>query len=171
MTIRSLLVLALLLVSACATQRDASQDDAAAAEGTSEPIFRYAQFVEDWTVRLGHPLDPPVHALESGAFRREASGVYKLSFAYNYDYGDVPIVVTIHTGPDDVVDSLRFDYGSGYDFAAELAHYIETLGEPGRHDASSEGEVVVWEDERTRFELVRSASAGGERYYSQLSER
>ena len=133
-------------------------------------IFRHANFGPDWIVSLGQPLDVPPPLLADGSVVHEGDGVYSLGFYNPFDYGDVLVVVTVRTDFDGLVASMRFDYGPGYDFAYERDDYLQVLGVPTQRDVSDEGEVVTWQDDATRFILVREITSEGEEWHSILSE-
>ena len=78
--------------------------------------------------------------------------------------------MTLRSDYDGLVTSMRFDYGPEYDFDQERASYTEMLGPPVRKEVSDGRLAVVWEDEATRFVLVREATPGGDRAYSEMSE-
>lgn len=136
----------------------------------STAIFRHANFGPDWRVTLGQPVAVPSAYLDGGMVERVEPGVHRLGFYESFDYGPVLVVVTVRSDYDGLVTSMRFDYGPEYNFGHERAGYTEMLGPPVRKDVSEGRLAVVWEDEETRFVLVREATPGGDRSYSEMSE-
>ena len=136
----------------------------------STTVFRHANFGPDWRVTLGQPVAVPQAYLDGGMVERVEPGVHQLGFYESFDYGPVLVVVTVRSDYDGLVTSMRFDYGPEYDFDHERAGYAEMLGPPARKEVSDDRLMIVWEDGETRFVLVREATPGGHRSYSEMSD-
>ena len=83
--------------------------------------------------------------------------------------------IYVHLGPGDTVRGMTYDYGRERDFEKRVADYHPLLGQPLErirlpHTAPSTLildriplELVVWQDDRTRFELHLDTVPGGRR--------
>ena len=66
-----------------------------------------------------------------------------------------------------------FNYPQSADFSALVAEHSKRLGPPVRHDQASDAEAaerVVWQDTKTRFELIRDPKRSVSTIYSRLSD-
>lgn len=82
--------------------------------------------------------------------------------------------IRIHRAAAGVVRRVDFDYAQDADFDAMVADYTRSLGPPVRYTeaASPQGaDRAVWEDARTRFELIRDFARNVSTVYSVLSSR
>ena len=78
--------------------------------------------------------------------------------------------IRAHLTPGGLVRMLWFDYSPRSDYNAMVAEYAATLGEP-RKELFRTGERAVWEDARTRFELVNDPERSAGPIYSVLGDR
>lgn len=78
--------------------------------------------------------------------------------------------IRAHLTPDGLVRMLWFDYSPRSNYSEMVAEYAATLGAP-RKEPFRTGERAVWEDARTRFELVHDPERSAGPVYSILGDR
>lgn len=78
--------------------------------------------------------------------------------------------IRVHLSANGVVRMLWFEYSTGSDYDAMVAEYVGLLGEP-RKEPFRRGERAIWEDARTRFELVRDPERSAGTVYGILGDR
>ena len=139
-----------LLATGCASS--------APAHSGSGDIFREIQ-IGGGVIQLGLPLPSGVPAPEAGdtvvALPARLIGGAK--------------AIRVHLTPDGVVRRLWFEYAAGADHEAMIAEYRDMLGEP-RLEPFRAGRRAIWEDARTRFELIRDPERSAGTVYSVLSD-
>lgn len=108
-------------------------------------IFRYADLGAAGHIVLGEPFRQR-EELGVAAGR----GAYHVRGWYTGTEG-----ITVYVDASGIVTAMRFEYGPDENFASQLTTYTETLGTPQSHQHVGHVERVAWEDERTRFELIR----------------
>lgn len=82
-------------------------------------------------------------------------------------------MIRIHRTREGVVTRLHFDYPQHTDFAAMVASYSRRLGPPDEHDAPPDPEAAeraTWQDDSTRFQLVRDPRRSAATVYSVLQD-
>ncbi len=118
-------------------------------ENKSKNIFRYANFGDYGKIVLGKqferqnhpgvPIGKRAYKLRSGTY----SGAER---------------ITIFVDDKNRVVSMRFVYAEDHNFEGKIKSYTESLGKPIQHDTGKKVEKVIWQDEYTRFELVRKST-------------
>lgn len=122
-------------------------------------IFREVA-IEGAAIQLGAPLPSQVQ-------RAHASDTIVALSRMQFGGAEA---IRVHVTPAGVVRGLWFEYSTDADFDAMVADYASTLGPPTR-EAFRRGERVLWQDEATRFELVRDPERSAVTVYSILVDR
>lgn len=115
-------------------------------------IFRHITVVKGEKIVLGQPITNAVRAflISVGSDRYlMRKGTFVRAEA-----------ITIELAPNGHVRAIFFEYAPATDYAAIVASYRGSLGEPVRQgERSDDGDVVTrWEDPYTVFELVHRGS-------------
>ena len=141
-----------LLALGCSEPRRAAAEPDAVA---SQSIFRTISIQPFGMIKLGAPFS-----------QREKVGAPVGPRTYRLlpsGFADTDSIL-VELGPDETVESIRFVYAPGKDYAAAVAEYRGSLGAPLREASGPEsaGQVdrVLWQDAETQFELRRVATAG-----------
>lgn len=122
-------------------------------------IFREVR-IDGAVIRLGEPLPDAVPAPPAGD-TIVALPARRIGGA---------AAIRVHLTRSGLVRTLWLDYSHRADYPAMLAEYVAMLGAP-RKEPFRTGERAVWEDARTRFELVRDPERSAGPVYGILGDR
>jgi len=125
-----------------------------------EPVYRHINVLNGRQLFLGEPFPQDIHA------KRVDDSTYALRPGTFGGGGTVAIVARVNA--DAVVRALLFIYDGSESFAEKVANYTESLGPPAETQSTHNGgEVRVWQDRQTRFEL-HSAPGEAREFWSVL---
>ncbi len=111
----------------------------------TEGIERYVDASPFGRLELG------AYFADSGRANRLADSLYQLL----PDAGTEIRALTLHLAPDRRITAIDITYGDLRRYADEVAHARGRLGDPSRTRTDDDGsQYTVWQDARTRFELV-----------------
>jgi len=128
--------------------------------GFSRPIFRAISLDPYDSVALGRPLPATVPATRlSDTLLQLNPGVFSGA-----------VTIAVHTTQAGRVTSLDFDYAPGTSFEKMVAEYTELFGAPAAGGLIGESgpHWRYWDDDRTRFEIVRRGGGSRELVQSRL---
>jgi len=128
----------------------------------AKPIFRKITLTHGRSISLGQDFNK-----NSDLFIAEGSG-YKLKPG---TFGGAAKIV-VYLSPERKIESIFFFYSKKKDYQEIVKSYEQSLG-PSKVTKTIETysvrvTVCVWEDDRTRFELVKSSDHSGNHIYSAL---
>ena len=117
------------------------------ANTSSTPIFRSIEIDKGVTITLGQPLSADAMALmtQVGPQRFELKpGTYERAEK-----------IQVQLGVGAAVQQMDFWYAAGTDYQEMVENFENEIGPP----TSQQGQVTIWQDPATRFELVGSAAS------------
>ncbi|MEQ9264790.1 MAG: hypothetical protein RLN81_06185 [Balneolaceae bacterium] len=125
-----------------------------------EVIFRYAQINPNDSLILGEAITP---------FAIYGTTTQENALKIGMSYPGVESV-TSHFDIDSSITDMIFSYQFTYDFQKQLKEYTEELGKP-TFSNDIESEVYLWEDFKTRFQLIKTFGGSDTLMYSILSDK
>lgn len=142
------------LVSLCPSWQAVGQET-----DSTSTLFRYAELGSPGRINLGEPI-----GLLGGYGIREADGITRIPMSY-----PGTAWMRVYTDSNRQVGALYFSYNAAFDFAEGLTSYTEDLGKP-EQDIVEGQEIYFWQDDQTRFELVRRTGDQGSQHFSILRD-
>lgn len=152
--IRLILLGAALLLTQCSSSKNLVQNT-----DPLSPIFRYTTIDFNQEVLLGESFNVP----EIYTIKEEQSRI-RIPISNSFTNW-----IRVYITDANIVGAMVFAYNLTYEAEKELQNYKGSLGEP-RISKSNEHEIYYWQDDSTRFEIVKRTRNKQTEYFSILSD-